>query len=1046
MDFLSVDSLLNDNKKYIEMLEKTNNILLDPSSAQMFFQNYPPDKIFQKLFTAIDCKLFDDTCIQLSMRIVANVLQSIPPTISFFRTPIYLTQVINIFLSSTNTSLRIDVAEILELIAMRIPYVLLNILPQYLPKFLKQFEIPNENLVHKSISRIIKYIIHFETGSAPFDCDNFVLILESIVDMPQGEVYTNIIESLRKLSTMIEFDRYTIEKLIDILNSTKNKNLISYIFKFMRYQLKRDRSDIFEYSIPFNRILTENKLTIKNSKIQKSVLKFILAFTSFPSYLVNLYLQNIVDIQNSLIFILCKYPFHPMLAFNSLINTLQFRKLDITSEFIGALYNYASYIQYCGFVAYICHWNYSNPDIYYSYVGGKAIKTSKTAEMPVGSLKIPTETENLFTNPPELQIPNNLHDIFDAMKSYSINKSGIMYCGFIPKIIEYISSEEVVDFQEFGIFISNLLEFCCFDNLYVWDLSSEQFIRFISSEKAGLVESQNGIFEFPFRPYECCLSIIGKLNNSLNPLNDQRKQAILDSPFWKHLRYDQIVDIQHGVALYLDSICQNSSLPCLKAGDKYFGVFSSMLDVLVSQAESILEVENTKITAKLEESYYIVTNDHVVQEIDSNLRSLLDLLKLINEKSKFGVNDEIFVEKIEDQLRNPCHSISHYCSALSIVYNYSFLFPFKIRLLVLHLLLFQPYDAIVSYNNYFQIPDGQNAYVQDSLIKLSLPRTDLFPIVLNDLLPIIACPLPIDVNFIGETGSGRGPTKDFFQIIFKEIILNTKLFWKTSTGYFPSPFCDPSSFYAIGALSAKMIMLNCICGITISPAFFNLVYGQIAAIEDVDADLSSNLKKENYFLGDSVPYMFPGVDGVLNSNHTNITEENYQEYIEDVKKAVFSPNVMNAAERFKEGFKKVLPHVDVQKLFSADEISQIICGDEAQRITSEQMNSFSIVDLGYNKESRQFQWLCDYVDQLQEETRKFIKFVTGNDLLPIGGLKYLTPPLKVIKMEEEKPDLFFPSSSTCSNMLKLPEYSSRDILFTKLTEAINSGNERFDLV
>ena len=66
----------------------------------------------------------------------------------------------------------------------------------------------------------------------------------------------------------------------------------------------------------------------------------------------------------------------------------------------------------------------------------------------------------------------------------------------------------------------------------------------------------------------------------------------------------------------------------------------------------------------------------------------------------------------------------------------------------------------------------------------------------------------------------------------------------------------------------------------------------------------------------------------------------------------------------------------------------------------------------------------------------------------IVGLRSLVPPLTVVrKMAEasDNADDFLPSVMTCVNYLKLPDYSSIDVMRDKLSLAIHEGQLAFHL-
>ncbi|CAN0310797.1 unnamed protein product [Ascophyllum nodosum] len=82
--------------------------------------------------------------------------------------------------------------------------------------------------------------------------------------------------------------------------------------------------------------------------------------------------------------------------------------------------------------------------------------------------------------------------------------------------------------------------------------------------------------------------------------------------------------------------------------------------------------------------------------------------------------------------------------------------------------------------------------------------------------------------------------------------------------------------------------------------------------------------------------------------------------------------------------------------------------------------------------------------------RQFLRFVTGSPRLPIGGFAALRPRLTVVKKKVGckvggSPDAHLPSCSTSQVYLKLPAYTSKNALETKLLHAITEGQDHFAL-
>ena len=77
-------------------------------------------------------------------------------------------------------------------------------------------------------------------------------------------------------------------------------------------------------------------------------------------------------------------------------------------------------------------------------------------------------------------------------------------------------------------------------------------------------------------------------------------------------------------------------------------------------------------------------------------------------------------------------------------------------------------------------------------------------------------------------------------------------------------------------------------------------------------------------------------------------------------------------------------------------------------------------------------------------SRKFLKFVTACEHLPLGGMQYLKPAL-VIEVDPHRDATKFPEASTCSNYLKIPAYPSLEVLEEKLAVALEEGGADFGI-
>ena len=77
------------------------------------------------------------------------------------------------------------------------------------------------------------------------------------------------------------------------------------------------------------------------------------------------------------------------------------------------------------------------------------------------------------------------------------------------------------------------------------------------------------------------------------------------------------------------------------------------------------------------------------------------------------------------------------------------------------------------------------------------------------------------------------------------------------------------------------------------------------------------------------------------------------------------------------------------------------------------------------------QWLWAIVQELDgEEARRFLKFFTGSDRAPIGGLGNLRCVIQRDGADSPK----LPTSHTCFNTLLLPAYRSRRVMAQRLLD------------
>lgn len=179
-----------------------------------------------------------------------------------------------------------------------------------------------------------------------------------------------------------------------------------------------------------------------------------------------------------------------------------------------------------------------------------------------------------------------------------------------------------------------------------------------------------------------------------------------------------------------------------------------------------------------------------------------------------------------------------------------------------------------------------------------------------------------------------------------------------------------------------------------------------------------------------------------------VTLDNLEEYLQLVVHWSLVEGVSRQFEAFREGFESVFHMSSLQSCYP-DELEQLFCGNITEPWDTKMLIECCRPDHGYNHDSRAVKFLFENLSSYDTtEQREFLQFVTGSPRLPVGGFRSLNPPLTIVRKTFEtndNPDTFLPSVMTCVNYLKLPDYSSAQIMKEKLKKAAKEGQLSFHL-
>lgn len=203
----------------------------------------------------------------------------------------------------------------------------------------------------------------------------------------------------------------------------------------------------------------------------------------------------------------------------------------------------------------------------------------------------------------------------------------------------------------------------------------------------------------------------------------------------------------------------------------------------------------------------------------------------------------------------------------------------------------------------------------------------------------------------------------------------------------------------------------------------------------------------------------------------DVTLENLREYVRLNVVFLLDTTISKQVAAFQRGFEQICGSSPHQKhflrVFDVQELEQMFCdtssGSSMWDREGVELREHMVCDHGFTSESKAIADLVAILCELSiEEQRLFVRFVTGANRLPVGGLAKLEPKLTVVRKLSEMTnhshngdegsgggfsgvDAVLPSASTCTNYLKLPEYSSREVMKQRLLYCIREGQGSFHL-
>ncbi|CAN7133457.1 unnamed protein product [Brassica rapa subsp. narinosa] len=296
-------------------------------------------------------------------------------------------------------------------------------------------------------------------------------------------------------------------------------------------------------------------------------------------------------------------------------------------------------------------------------------------------------------------------------------------------------------------------------------------------------------------------------------------------------------------------------------------------------------------------------------------------------------------------------------------------------------------------------------------------------------------------------------------------------------------------FRLLGRVMAKALQDGRLMDVPLSTAFYKLILGQELDLHDVilfDAELGKTLQELRVLVGRKhyleaeggdnssvisdlclrgsriedlcLDFTLPGYpEYILRPGDDTVDINSLEDYISLVVDATVKRGVARQIEAFRSGFNQVFDIKSLQ-IFTPSELDYLLCG-RRELWEAETLVEHIKFDHGYTAKSPAIIFLLEIMGELTaDQQRAFCQFVTGAPRLPPGGLAVLNPKLTIVRKlsstsnaaangtgASETADDDLPSVMTCANYLKLPPYSTKEIMYKKLLYAINEGQGSFDL-
>ncbi|KAL6778575.1 hypothetical protein ACKKBF_B15340 [Auxenochlorella protothecoides x Auxenochlorella symbiontica] len=333
----------------------------------------------------------------------------------------------------------------------------------------------------------------------------------------------------------------------------------------------------------------------------------------------------------------------------------------------------------------------------------------------------------------------------------------------------------------------------------------------------------------------------------------------------------------------------------------------------------------------------------------------------------------------------------------------------------------------------------------------------------------------VRIQFISDLGfpeagvDGGGLFKEFLEEVSKEgFDPGRGLFAVTSDQrLYPAPGAAalvpdaPRLLAFLGQLLGKALLEGTLVDLPLATFFLQKMAGRGCELRDLaslDPELAANLGKLRAYdaatlagleLTFTVTDVLAGeareVELVQGGARRSVTRDNVIEYVHRMADFKLNRQLAGPVGAFLGGLHSIIPPHWLAP-FSAAELQALISGGE-QGLDLADLAAHARYGGGYAADHPSILLLWRALAALTAADQAlFLRFVTSCPRPPLLGFKYLQPPLSIQMAGAATGEALgrLPTASTCMNLLKLPPYTSLEVMLDKLRYAITAG-AGFDL-